>query len=709
MSSYTKFTTTQAASLASCLALMPFMATAQTTVITEGEKQHTMMEEVTVTGQMTDTPTLYIAIPKDSGLISPADGGDFLRTLPGVTGSRMGGHGIDPVIRGQTANQLNIINNGAYIYNGCPNRMDPPSSYADILTTDRVIVQRGYQSVQHGPGGSGGTVIFEHQPPEFDTGETFKAGLAAGYESNGDNVFTAADLAGKMGKGYVRATGHFRDAGNYEDGNGDEVRSSFTQYGGAIEAGFKNETTEASLGLDYEKLEDVLFPGAGMDSPSSESYTLRGKLRHELAGGGSLKALEASAYYSDVDHLMDNFSLRDRTMMFRASPSQAKTTGGKIVANLVLGQSELDLGVDLQNANHDGQRLGNDMTPDMLNFVQSILLPDTTVRQIGFFAENVAPMADRMRLKTGLRLDIVDASLDKADEITTMSMRRAPNDLYIKYYGHAAEDQTEHNLGGLVRLEYDATDDSTFFLGLSRSVRTASATERSIASDMGNAPAMNMSWVGNPFLKPEKHYQIDLGYGIRKTDWQLLISAYYDKVDDYIFRDHARAQAGILVSDGATIYRNIDAELMGLEIEGHAKLSKHWHVSADAAWSYGQNEDLDIPLPQIPPLQGQMTLTYEQADWQLGGRLRAATKQTRIDDNPMTGSGRDTGETPGYVTVDLFGRYAIQKNVTLKAGISNLFDKTYADHLNRENLDTGAAVQVNEPGRSAYIRFEVKL
>ena len=43
-----------------------------------------------------------------------ADGGELLLKTPGVSGVKMGNHGVDPVIRGQKHNQLNILLDGAY-------------------------------------------------------------------------------------------------------------------------------------------------------------------------------------------------------------------------------------------------------------------------------------------------------------------------------------------------------------------------------------------------------------------------------------------------------------------------------------------------------------------------------------------------------------------------------------------------------------------
>ncbi|MGD8796006.1 MAG: TonB-dependent receptor plug domain-containing protein, partial [Thiohalophilus sp.] len=100
----------------------------------------------------------------------PGDGGEWLSRTPGVAGVKMGSHGIDPVIRGQKQNQLNVLLDGAYVFGGCPNRMDPPSAYASTATYDQLTVIKGVESLLYGSGGSGGTVLFERQDPKFEPG-----------------------------------------------------------------------------------------------------------------------------------------------------------------------------------------------------------------------------------------------------------------------------------------------------------------------------------------------------------------------------------------------------------------------------------------------------------------------------------------------------------------------------------------------------------
>lgn len=168
-----------------------------------------------------------------------ADSGDFLRNLPGISGSRMGGHGIEPVIRGMQGNQLNVTMDDVYIFGGCPNRMDPPTSFIAPETFDLIFVTQGYRTVTKGPGGPGGHVSFERRPPVFGPDEWYKGQVGAGVVSNGFTRDAFGDIAAGTDGYYVRGIANVKEADNYEDGGGNEIRSSFSHRSGDLTVGYE--------------------------------------------------------------------------------------------------------------------------------------------------------------------------------------------------------------------------------------------------------------------------------------------------------------------------------------------------------------------------------------------------------------------------------------------------------------------------------------
>ncbi len=639
-----------------------------------------------------DGPMSTVLVPRGMNSTPAADGAAVLATAPGLTAGRMGGHGLELVIRGQQQNQLNIIDAGSFTYGACPNRMDPPTSSASFLRADEIVIERGYASVTHGPGGSGGTVVLNRKAPELGPDKRVEGHLSAGAGSNGTGTELGGQIAVDLGRGfYAEAAAERKNVGNYVDGSGRTVRSAYDQTGAGVTLGYAANGVELAFDYDYSLVEDALYPGAGMDSPLDETtiYRLRGGMD---LNAGALRRIEGALFSSSVDHVMDNYSLRPVMLMAMRTPATSDTTGGNLEAQLDFGRTTAKLGIDHQSNNRFAMMYAG--MPPMIGMLNNadpsrarfLMWPDVTIKQTGLYLETETELSPKAMLKAGLRYDRVKASAGLANFAPALDAGNTPNTYYTMQYGTTFNaPREEDNVGGLLRLEYALNPDTTLFAGLSRSVRTADATERA----MGRA-----NWVGNPDIDPEKHHQLDLGVQIDKGAWYLNASAYADWVDDYILRD----QFSVF---GVTTYRNVSAELSGIELSAGWEQGP-WAVWGDATWTQGRNTTDNRNIAQIPPLHGQVSLAYGVNGWRAGARVNWALEQTDID------PARDPGQTPGFATLDLFGSYELSEHAVVLAGMNNVTDETYANHLSRANLFDPAVTQVNEAGRTLYLKVEAK-
>lgn len=661
----------------------------------------TTMPDVVVFGTPPGNPGSVIFTGRDATRNPAADGGDLLRAVNGVSASRMGGRGLDPVIRGQSQGRINVLVDGAYVFGACPNRMDPPSSFAAIQTWDRVVVLKGVQTLLWGGGGSGGTVIFERDSWPEREGIAAAAGAAA--TSNGlDGLFFGDfGLAGR--EQYLRGRFQAMDAGNYEDGDGNTVRSAYEELGGAVEAGVSfNGSDRLELSAELTRGQDIHYAGAGMDAPKDDSDSYRMQYRTQYGAAD----IQLEAWHSKVHHLMDNYSLRPLSSpMAMRVPARSTTAGARVLIELPLGETwKGTLGIDhLDSSRHATRYQGP--TIDEVDSVNSYLWPGADIRDSGLVLETSGNTGGG-DLTLSVRYDYVDAGAGKADRAPLSPMLLSPDELYLAYYGRTAEDEEENNFSALARYERPLwTDGPLLYAGISRTLRTADATERFIAANSPMDPSM--TWVGNPGLDPEQHRQADLGLSWMGSGWELSGAVYYDDVKDYITADRARGQSGILRDDGARIYRNVSAQIYGAELEGRVELRDRWRLEAGAAYVHADNTDDNRPLPQIPPLNGTLQVTRYADHWDAGARVRWAKRQSRADDDPATGSGLDARKTPGYGVLDVFARLSDPKLGEVGIGVDNLMDKTWADHLNRANQDpfNPDPVQVNEPGRTLWVNW----
>jgi iron complex outermembrane receptor protein len=681
------------------LALAPLSAAAQEAA-TDSDDLHTL-------------PTVYVEddapppnrttlVPGLDSVFPAADAGEALMSVPGVSVGRMGGHGLEPFIRGQSQTRITIVDDGAVIHGGCPNRMDPPTAYMNMDSIDALEVDKGYATVRNGPGGPGGTVRSTRDVPVFAPDKPYAGSVSTGLDSNAWAKTADGSVRAGTEWGYVRADAHYADANSYVDGDGDTVRSAYSAHGARTEVGLTPTPDDTlRIGFQYDRIEDALFAGAGMDSPLSETAVGRLSYDHRTEPGGVIEGVKASFYGGAVDHVMDNYSLRTRTGNVMQVDSDSNTFGGAFSVDGDWDATAFTVGADLQVNNRDAVRyMGARSQIGDSSRIQSYSWPDITIAQVGLYAEADHPLAADRTLRVGLRFDRVDVSSAKADRVAIAPAQSA-NTLYANYYGVRAEDRAENNVGGVVRYEAAIRQGLRVSAGLSRSVRTADATERGLAQN--NNTASNR-WVGNPGIEPEKHHQADVGATAAFSTWSAEGSIYYDRVSDFILRDRARGQDGILLNDNATIYRNVDATLAGFEASGRYRPAPNWVLSAQMAYTYGENEEDGRPLAQIPPFEYGIGAEYRRnGAFMAGVRVRGALQQDRADIGAQS-SGLDTAKTGRYTVVDLYGDVLALDPVTVSMGVTNLFDAAYANHLSRANAFDPVVEQVNEPGRTIFLR-----
>lgn len=189
-----------------------------------------------ITGQPASSLTTQIN-PNQSQRLT-ADAGEWLAQQNGIATNRMGGHGLDPIIRGLGQNRLNLLLDGAYVFGGCPNRMDPPTAYAALSSYDLVTLSKGVTTLRHGAGGSAGTVIFERQQPDFSQGKPPVSGqVGSSYASNGNTGKGWGSVLAGGELGYLRVFGEYSHARDYQDGAERKIWSGYTSTQGGAAVG----------------------------------------------------------------------------------------------------------------------------------------------------------------------------------------------------------------------------------------------------------------------------------------------------------------------------------------------------------------------------------------------------------------------------------------------------------------------------------------
>jgi len=417
-----------------------------------------------------------------------------------------------------------------------------------------------------------------------------------------------------------------------------------------------------------------------MDSPTSDNktYGMRGHydVSPQLTLSGNLN-------YSQVEHVMDNFSLRPKAMMKMVVPTTSDTLTGRLMAEYQLGTNQITGGINLLENQRSATQISSPNTsPKQLAF----MWPDVTQRQVGAFAEVGHILGSNRRISAGIRADYFKSEADSANKKPANGMM--PADIYKSTYGITGDLARDKWLtGAFMRFEQDLGQWQRAFVSLSRSQRMGDATEMYMAR--GN-------WVGNPDLNPETSHQVDLGLvGKSKTiDYSAVV--FNNQVTDYIYRN---------VKSGKSTYRNIKAALYGLELEGTLRYALNWETRGQLNLLRGNNRSDGGTLAQIAPYSGQVSQHWINDQWEVAATFRFADKSDRLN------SDANEKATAGYGLIDLSLAWKPAQQLSISTGVNNLLDKNYANFLNRnaagsDPLNLGANAwkdTLTEPGRSFWV------
>lgn len=653
---------------------------------------------VVVTAPLMQTPLRTQIDPRAAQQPQPAnDGASVLKALPGMGVIRKGGIDGDPVFRGMAASRLNILVDGEQILGGCGMRMDPPTAYVFPDAFNRVTLIKGPQTVRHGPGGSAGTVLFEREPVRFTSpGTAFDAAVGAGSFGRWD-AFTDARAGTSQAHVQVQATQ--AESGEQRDGHGHTVHSSYRRHSLDTTLGWTpEEHTRVSLRAS-ESRASAAYADRSMDGSRFDRSHL-GLSLDRRALSPLVQRVEAQAYVNAVDHVMDNFSLRTppaNPAQRMASNPDRHTSGGRLAATLRPDDRHLlVLGLDQQSHVHTVRNSG--MGGELASpYEARPRLEDARFDNLGVYGELTHALDDARRLVAGLRRDAWSAQ-DKRLSLSSGMASLGANPT-------AGLRRSQGLWSGFLRHERDWGEHTEAHIGLGHTERAPDYWEL-ISKESANSTSAFAS------TRPEKTTQLDLGMVHRGGDWEAFASAYLSQVQDFILVQSQVSKPSGMGSRSTTIARNVDARTWGAEAGLQHAFAPQWTWRGSLAWAHGRNLSDGRPLGQIPPLEARLSLGWDDGRWSAGGLLRAVSAQTRYALNQGNIVGQDLGPAAGFAVASLHASWRWRQTVTASVGVDNLFDKAYAEFINRAGsalagYDT--TTRVNEPGRSWWVKLRVAL
>ena len=712
-------------------------------------------QEVSVSALMPEVATELVAPASEIERRVVQDLAQSLRSHPGVTALRRGAINLDPSVRGLYAEQIGVFVDGTRTFASGPARMDSALSHISPHALQSLRVVRGPYALTWGAG-TLSAVQAETFKPAFGAGG-FRVGGRAGYNygSNGGANDGFASLYGSSDRVRFTFQHNTRVGGDYTDGVGDTVEGGYESFDTRWDLGARlGPRTLLEYSGGFQQQNDIDYPGRLLDATFFETQSHALEFSHAPAAG-VLTELAGRAYVNRKDHLMNNdgkpTAVRDRhrTPPFPIRvhlPASSDTAGGRFHAALATGPLRYKLGFDAYQLSQNATQTISDRDTGDVHHDRHPVWPGATMTNAGGYAQ---VLVDRGRSTVGATVR-VDREQAGVGQVTSFFAHNAVpeyglDEVHGRFrcvtaqcmtptHGHGMDDHGTHGQGMqdhgthgeghgaamLVSGDHFAqantsvsaaasaslrlTDKWQVTLGVGRAVRNPSALERYA----DRFPAVKFQtaaeFVGNPHLVPEKSLELNAGTTLRVGGATLALDVFVRNVDDYITVAHDPNLARRLPLSPDQLFRYVQADaarFAGFDLTAAAPAGP-W-VDVRGGWSYVRAEDLlfDEPLFGVPPFEQVYALD-------LHNPARTRWVELLVTSTAAQGrvaSARLEAPTDGWTTVDLMGGVRMREGLTLRAGVQNLTDRYYVNHLNSFNPFT--RLRIAELGRSVYVGTEM--
>lgn len=368
-------------------------------------------------------------------------------------------------------------------------------------------------------------------------------------------------------------------------------------------------------------------------------------------------------------------------------------------------------------------------------FMQNQSIPDSNWVNPGLFAELELPMTDRLRLRSGGRMDWVRASTNQRLISGNIDLFGPPGPQFQQsrfevdptIYSTSPFDTNNvrnfYLLAGYVQSEYKLTEEMTGIFSFGHAQRAPNMTELySTGPFIGILQQGTSRLIGDPNLKSEKLTQFDIGLQADYGWFQGGAGAFFGWVNDYITFDQNNGGPGLT----QVVFTNTDlATLAGTELYGQMQMTD-WLTSfgvlsyvqgidqthsdrrrsRDLASSRrndpttGQFASSTEPLPQIPPLESLVGFRIHEPTperrWQVEFSARVVAGQNNF--------AKSLGEfpTPGFTIFNVRTYWQATEQLLLTAGVENIGDKLYREHLDPISGNLIGMAPFFRPGTNFY-------
>ena len=648
-----------------------------------------------------------------------ADTALMLSSTPGYSVAAGGGVSGLPVVNGFADDRIKIRIDGMELTSACANHMNAPLSYIDPQQVQRIRLIAGITPVSAGGDSIGGTIEVQSNAPVFaqpGAGLLTQGSFAVSGRSVNNSVATSVNASAASDSLSVGYSGAYTRGHSYDDGHGNKVLGSmFESINQAIVLAAKGDGQQLTLRAGVQHIPYQGFPNQYMDM--TDNHGQFANLAYQ--GTFSWGVFDARAYWQQTDHEMGFFSPeRTGTMPML---THGRNTGYALMASLPMAAGELRLGQEWHGFHLD------DYWPavpgSMMRGPRTYLnIHDGKRDRTVLFGELETRHDARWTSVLGLRGESVRMDAGDVQSYGT-NMMNMPDLMAARAFNARSRSQRDTNIDASAQATFTPDLASSYEFALARKVRSPNLYERyswgrgSMAMTMTNWFGDGNGYVGNIDLKPETAYTAAFTadwHGGGEEGWFLRVNPYYSKVDNYIDVDvlasfHPYMKMG--ANGNLLRFANHDAKLYGANLAWQLPLASsagwgRFMATGNAAYTRGKRSD-GGDLYRMMPFNALLAVEHKLGAWSSRIETKIVARKDKVD------ARRFEPETGGYALVNLRSSVALSKMASLSAGVSNLFNRAYADplggvYLSGLKANGGALQALPAEGRSIDLGLQLK-
>ncbi len=695
---------------AAALVFVP-LAAASEGAADHNKPRSTWTDVIVVTGVASDGDTDALLVDKAPAIAADAAG--LVARLPGAALIDNGGLSGQVQYRGLFGPRVATRIDGQAFASGGPNLMDPPLHYAPSPLLESLEVTRGPAPVSQGPALTASVnAVFKRIGYASSAEPEFSANLTAIARSVNESYALGGVAGVATDRHRLQILASIEEGGDTETPVATLTGTDHNRFAYGVGYGLRlTDTTEITLDYRRQEVDDTGNPPFPMDIRFMDTSTTRLGLSSELANWDVSVMLS----HGRVDHAMNNFQQRPSPqpamMRQRETFASSETLMAEISAERALNGGMFRIGADTMDTRHD-VTITNPMNANF--FVTPF--PDIEMARTGAFAEWEGPLSG-FELYLGARIDSHEAEAGEARFGPALPM--GPQMLAGAFVA-ADRSWDGVTVDGLIRIARPVSDAMTLRAALSRKSRVSGYVERFgwLPISASGGLADGNIYVGTLDLDPEVATALEAGFDYASDQVYFRPTAYVSWIDDYIqgvpadpntpgVVDTPLEMVSAMNGDPTPLrFSNVEARLYGLDADFGADLPGDFRVDGVVSYVRGERTDISDDLYRIAPASLRVGLTYEQPAWSATLETLAVAEQDDVS------AANNEIETPGYVLLNAFGDWAVNDQVTVSAGVENILDHRYREHLGGYNRNAGLGIPVGDrlpgPGAGAWLRVNAR-